>query len=26
MRAHIRTAYDTLLDEIREPPTMNGAE
>ena len=24
MRAHIRTAYNSLLDEIRDPPLMNG--
>ncbi len=24
MRDHIRTAYDSLLDEMREPPAMNG--
>ena len=24
MRDHIRTAYDSLLDEMRRPPTMNG--
>lgn len=24
MRNHIRTAYDSLLDEMREPPAMNG--
>ena len=25
MRDHIRTAYDSLLDEMRQPPAMNGA-
>ena len=24
MRDHIRTAYNSLLDEMRQPPTMNG--
>ncbi len=24
IRTHIRSAYNTLLDEIREPPSMNG--
>lgn len=24
MRDHIRAAYDSLLDEMREPPAMNG--
>ena len=24
MRDHIRATYDSLLDEMREPPTMNG--
>jgi GntR family transcriptional repressor for pyruvate dehydrogenase complex len=26
MREHIRTAYDSLLDELRDPPLMNGGE
>ncbi|MFT5525059.1 MAG: DNA-binding FadR family transcriptional regulator [Pirellulaceae bacterium] len=26
MRDHIRTAYNSLLDELRDPPKMNGAE
>jgi DNA-binding FadR family transcriptional regulator len=26
MRAHIRAAYNSLLDEMREPPQMNGGE
>ena len=26
MRDHIRTAYDSLLDELRDPPTMNGGQ
>ncbi len=25
MRDHIRTAYNSLLDEMRQPPAMNGA-
>lgn len=24
MRDHIRTAYNSLLDEMRQPPAMNG--
>ena len=26
MRGHIRAAYNSLLDEMREPPQMNGGE
>jgi DNA-binding FadR family transcriptional regulator len=26
MRDHIRAAYDSLLDEIRQPPAMNGGK
>lgn len=26
MRDHIRTAYNSLLDEMRQPPTMNGGQ
>jgi DNA-binding GntR family transcriptional regulator len=26
MRDHIRTAYDSFLDEMRQPPAMNGGK